>query len=81
MTLEQALNEVKTISKVKSENSRIDFNFDNVVEDNELMLYCAEKDITLYSPSSDSPYYWFYLYQENITALIRGVKKEVKISY
>ena len=82
MTIKQALKEVDVIQKVISNQTKVSLSFNNVGSDEELRLYSEENGVHLHSPSIESPYYFMVLFiGKNIDVILRGVSKEVKISY
>lgn len=82
MTLQQALQEAATISKVVSENTKIQLTFEGVGSDEELIKYAEDNpEYSLHEPCSSVPYFWLCMWNKNIDIHICGKRKEVKINY
>ena len=82
MTLQQALQEVATIQKVVSENTKIQLTFEEIGSDEELIKFAEDNpEYSLHKPCSSVPYYWLCLWDVNIDINICGKRKNVTINY
>lgn len=81
MTLQQVFKEIEVISNLVCDNTRVSLTYNEVGTDDELKDYCKENLVTLHEPSTESPYFFFMYYSENIDVIVRGKKKSVSINY
>jgi hypothetical protein len=81
MTLQQVFKEIEVISNLVCDTTKVSLNYNEIGTDEELKAHCREKNITLHEPSTESPYFFFMAYHNNVDAIIRGKSKKVTINY
>lgn len=80
MTLQQILKEIEIIKGLVCDTTKVDLSYEGV-SDIELENYTKDKHVMLHKPSTELPYFWFVIWDGNVSVTIRGAVKEVTINY
>ncbi len=81
MTLQQVFKEIEVIGNLVCDTTRVQLVYNEVGSDEELINHCKDNDINLHEPSQELPFYFFFLYEGNVDAIIQGKKKQVTVNY
>lgn len=78
MKINEALSEIKAMSKILSDGCRVEIRYDNI-DDSEIINTAEANGVKAFTPSLDIPYYWCVLEEKNIRVVFSGVSKKYKL--
>lgn len=79
MDLQTITNEVRTIKKMVSPNTRVELIYRDVDDDTIFSVAKANDDAMLFKADPSIPYHWCRIFDDNIEVTIRGKEKSYKL--